>query len=361
MSEPYWEPLGGVGFAGALTRLDQAILAADAPSINLNVGPGSYRNLMVLWNGAHAGGTPDYVYTRFNNDAAALYDGQQFSAMAATLGGAESSAQTALWTGYGYGGAAGQAKIAGEITIFNPQSPEYKSAIAKAMGDWSGGTNGAGGRRVWDFSILWRKTDPITSIQMFMAGGANLRAGFTATLYGLSDLAIPVMPGSVSVPLVVGLPASPYDGMEVILTDSLTAPTYAWRMRYCAGIADAYKWVCLGGTPKLVRVETDYPANAILSTNVPNAGYYNLGNGATIYDANQDTIFACYLTVSGAGNYAYWNFRAVGTMPGYMGSGYGEHPGVLCAAGAPIVQGMNPTTSARIERRFISAMPVRLS
>jgi len=45
------------------------------------------------------------------------------------------------------------------------------------------------------------------------------------------------------------LPASPNDGDEYVLTDSLTAPTYAWRFKYVAGITDAYKWVCVGGSP----------------------------------------------------------------------------------------------------------------
>lgn len=48
------------------------------------------------------------------------------------------------------------------------------------------------------------------------------------------------------------LPASPVDGQEVILVDSLTAPTRTWRCRYNAQqTATAYKWEVLGGTPIL--------------------------------------------------------------------------------------------------------------
>jgi hypothetical protein len=50
------------------------------------------------------------------------------------------------------------------------------------------------------------------------------------------------------------LPGSPVDGQEAILVDSLTAPTYAWRFRYVAGITDAYRWVFLGGTQLLAYV-----------------------------------------------------------------------------------------------------------
>lgn len=51
------------------------------------------------------------------------------------------------------------------------------------------------------------------------------------------------------------LPASPVDGQEAILVDSLTAPTYQWRFRYNASRLDAYKWEYVGGTTKLVRID----------------------------------------------------------------------------------------------------------
>ena len=174
----------------------------------------------------------------------------------------------------------------------------------------------------------------------------------------------PPAPGSAIPAVVVGttLPASPFEGQEAILVDSLTVPTYSWRFRYVASITDAYKWLFVGGMAKVARLETDYPANAALSMTVPRAGYYNLGNGATYYDPVTDTIFVCYLNVTGGGSsLAYWNFRAVGTMPGYMGSGYGEAPMTLCGAGVAIVQGANVSGGARIERRWISAIPVRVS
>jgi hypothetical protein len=49
-------------------------------------------------------------------------------------------------------------------------------------------------------------------------------------------------------PLVTALPGSPVDGQEVILTDSLTAGTFHWRLRYVAARA-TNKWVFIGGAP----------------------------------------------------------------------------------------------------------------
>jgi hypothetical protein len=45
------------------------------------------------------------------------------------------------------------------------------------------------------------------------------------------------------------LPASPVDGQEFTLVDSITNPTYQWRFRYNAGSSSAYKWEFVGGAP----------------------------------------------------------------------------------------------------------------
>jgi len=59
-------------------------------------------------------------------------------------------------------------------------------------------------------------------------------------------------PGSIG----TSLPSTPTDGMEYTLVDSLTAPTYAWRFKYVAGITGANKWVFVGGSPAYAFVAT---------------------------------------------------------------------------------------------------------
>jgi len=93
--------------------------------------------------------------------------------------------------------------------------------------------------------------------------GANLRAG-----YGTS------------------LPASPVNGQEYILVDSLTNPTYQWSFRYNAGSTSPYKWEFVGGAPvtayggALQSTNSVYPSFIDLSTasprfTVPRAGDYS--------------------------------------------------------------------------------------
>jgi hypothetical protein len=42
------------------------------------------------------------------------------------------------------------------------------------------------------------------------------------------------------------LPSNPLDGQVFVYTDSLSAPTYQWQLRY---VAAASKWIFIGGSP----------------------------------------------------------------------------------------------------------------
>lgn len=43
--------------------------------------------------------------------------------------------------------------------------------------------------------------------------------------------------------------STPYDGMEVLITDAFSNPAFMWHFRYNSGSSSAYKWECLGGSP----------------------------------------------------------------------------------------------------------------
>ena len=121
----------------------------------------------------------------------------------------------------------------------------------------------------------------------------------------------PAVPGLSGAPLVIGmgtsLPASPFDGQEYILVDSLTAPTYSWRFRYVAGIADAYKWVFIGGAPLNSAYDaTDYAMGASYSTilppgiTLPRAGIYDLEHTSVMRSGGAGSHFFRFLTNAGA-------------------------------------------------------------
>ena len=86
------------------------------------------------------------------------------------------------------------------------------------------------------------------------------------------------------------LPASPVDGQEAILVDSLTNPSYQWRFRYNAGSSSPYKWEFIGGPPASTYVSANevYSGSgwANLATvgpnfTIPRAGDYRVEADAT--------------------------------------------------------------------------------
>ncbi|CAB4176180.1 hypothetical protein UFOVP1208_3 [uncultured Caudovirales phage] len=104
---------------------------------------------------------------------------------------------------------------------------------------------------------------------------------------------------------VTALPASPVDGQEVVLTDSLTAGTYAWRFRYNANAVSTFKWDFIGGAPAVTEVTTAQSTTSTTyvdlatvgpSFTMPRAGDYVItigcfADGSTIADAGQYVAF----------------------------------------------------------------------
>jgi hypothetical protein len=95
-----------------------------------------------------------------------------------------------------------------------------------------------------------------------------------------------------TIPLVTALPTPAFDGQEVDFTDSLTSPTYTWRLRYVAAKA-TNKWVFVGGSPsQSIVTRGGSPGSAISSPTyaepatvhqlvVPLAGAYDVEFSAT--------------------------------------------------------------------------------
>jgi hypothetical protein len=127
------------------------------------------------------------------------------------------------------------------------------------------------------------------------SAGVTYKAGDIVRYNGVDYLAANpstgVTPPDVMSAVGVGtsLPASPYNDQEYILVDSLTAPTYQWRFRYATAIADAYKWMFVGGA----ALQQNADAQVVLPTNqssyialtggpvitLPRAGIYLVENG----------------------------------------------------------------------------------
>lgn len=132
-----------------------------------------------------------------------------------------------------------------------------------------------------------------------------------------------------SITSVTALPSSPADGDEIIFTDSLTAPTYRWHLRYNSGSSSSYKWEFIGGTPALVMVTTDEASPgasyADLTTvgpsfTTPLAGDYVVTISAQVYTTTGGGTLSMSYAVGGTGASDTWaaHSQNVGTGTGQI-------------------------------------------
>ncbi len=165
------------------------------------------------------------------------------------------------------------------------------------------------------------------------------------------------------------LPASPADGQEAILVDSLTAPTYQWRFRYNAGSTSPYKWGFVGGAPFLTSAAASVAvantggmtdaADSLPAFIVPRAGDYFIAASAAlsptatgyfymgVHNASVGGApFAQQRTYSAAGYWVQVSLQAVGTIVG---------------AGQTIRLRFQAPTAGNVSDRSMSILPVRVA
>lgn len=156
----------------------------------------------------------------------------------------------------------------------------------------------AGGGGGADYEGAWAVGTPYVQGDVVLYNGVEYLAVNPST--GQTPPAPAAPPAVLAIPLVTSLPVSPFDGQEVILTDSLTAGTYFWRLRYTAGITDAYKWVFIGGALGFSEVPTaEAPGSSgayvALATAgplfaLPRPGIYDVAIGAYQSPTNNATL-----------------------------------------------------------------------
>lgn len=167
------------------------------------------------------------------------------------------------------------------------------------------------------------------------------------------------------VPLSLTTPGSPVNGQEFILTDSLTAPTYYWLLKYNSTTT---KWHFIGGPPIFSEVvaseNTTSNSYAALATagpsiTLPYGGDYIITWGADISTGNAtDAAFMSY-DIGGTGAV---DLDAVNTTNvGYISASRTKKKTGLTAVGLTAKYKTTNSTSATFQNRFISAVPIRIS
>jgi hypothetical protein len=175
-----------------------------------------------------------------------------------------------------------------------------------------------------------------------------------------------------AVALVTALPGSPVDGQECIFVDSLTAPTYTWRLRYVAAKA-TNKWVFVGGAPAIRTVDTPEAVAAAAygdlatvgpSFTLPVAGDYDIqATFVTGTGSSQMTISMSYAIGAAAASDAHMVSLLTWNTAGLVLAASRTRRHFALAAGAAIVakyrqDGAGVPTATLISNRSLSFTPV---
>lgn len=132
--------------------------------------------------------------------------------------------------------------------------------------------------------------------------------------------------------LVTSLPGSPSDGDEVIFTDSLTAGTYHWRLKYVSGRA-SNKWVFIGGAPAINEVASSQGTSSTSYTDLstagpsftlPVAGDYQISIGAYNTVTEADVTVTGYMSFAIGGTGASDSDAVIQSTPVQSGGPYGH-------------------------------------
>jgi hypothetical protein len=216
------------------------------------------------------------------------------------------------------------------------------------------------------------------------AAGVTYQPGQIVRYQGVDYLAVNPSTGQVppvGAPLFGGvgltLPASPSDGMEAILVDSLTVPTYSWRFRYLASITDAFKWMFIGGGPVESEVLNTDPCASAAYVDLAHVGPSFTLSRAGIYVISFGAAFNVDINVVPG--------RFVAPKIGAAATSDNDAASVSVAGGAtneflsgiPLVRTIQKTvaagdliklqyrgtvaTSANVFNRWLTATPLRVS
>jgi hypothetical protein len=177
----------------------------------------------------------------------------------------------------------------------------------RTVGSPSAGGGGGGGL---DWEGAWAGATPYVKGDVVTHNGVTYGAVNDST--GQTPPAAQAAPGALPViPLVTSLPASPFDGQEVILVDVVGAATYAWRLRYVQARV-TNKWIYLGGSPLRAfagAAGTDETTNSFVPTDlatvgpgvtVPVAGLYRLWMASRMSNSAGGNFTVIYYKVGAA-------------------------------------------------------------
>jgi len=220
-------------------------------------------------------------------------------------------------------------------------------------GDWSAGSY-QDGDIVVQGNIAYMCVKPTSAAPTAWPGSAFATPPTPVTAYGTT------------------LPASPADGQEAILVDSLTNPSYQWRFRYNASSTSAYKWEFIGGPDAYARNDNDETTATVgswvdLATIgpqivVPRAGEY-LAHATSDGYCSVAGVSSLAIALGLSGSVVATSFMTVPTSGVSNVMAIAAYRFTCAASDAVRMRYYNATASntAHWQRRALTVQPVRVS
>jgi hypothetical protein len=178
--------------SGGMTLISETVASANS-SIDFSSISGSYKQLLLYWDGVYHDGSNSGFGIRFNSDSAtnyATYGIRYANATAASFGGDETSITptgSGVYYPFGYDiNTSGNRAVSGSLMIDNyASSTKYKHF----SGEWQFTESFVASRTVAPVLGYYASTSAITSLNIFRATGASTMtnlANTTIRLYGVS-------------------------------------------------------------------------------------------------------------------------------------------------------------------------------
>lgn len=183
---------GAAAASGGMTLISETVASANS-SIDFSSISGSYKQLLLYWDGVYHTGSNTGFGIRFNSDSAANYANygiRYASSTAASFGGDETSITptgSGVYYPFGYDiNTSGNRAVSGSLMIDNYSST---TKFKHFSGEWQFTESFVAARTVAPVLGYYASTSAITSLNIFRAtGSANMTnlANTTIRLYGVS-------------------------------------------------------------------------------------------------------------------------------------------------------------------------------
>lgn len=156
----------------AVQYINSTVVTSPVSTVVFDQIPSTFTDLAVVMSGTTEETSTNDLKCRFNNDSSSIYSYTQFYASGTSVVSNHPSTQSSF--------RAGTSSNLYSSSILHVMSYSNTNMNKTALAQ-----NGVGGVQTVRSSILWRSTQPITSLTFFTQNSKNFSIGFSFALWGV--------------------------------------------------------------------------------------------------------------------------------------------------------------------------------